>query len=84
MESTQCPRCESKMSSILETRKITIQGILIIRRTRKCGHCEKQFHTKEVVDKEVEVFQPGKKRSSKKIDPPKEPDEPFTPFPEIP
>lgn len=73
------------MSGVLETRKVTINGILIIRRTRKCGHCEKQFHTKEIVDQEVEVFRP-KKQSKKKptkgipLSPPPKKDPPVNPF----
>lgn len=61
METTQCPRCQCRMSRVLETRQTEIFGLLVIRRKRSCRHCKKQFITKETIDENVEIFQPNKK-----------------------
>lgn len=52
-DTTACPRCNCKMSKVLETRNIMVDGGYLTIRVRLCRHCGKRFRTKEVVDANI-------------------------------
>ena len=66
IESLECPRCGSKMSRVLETRDIYVRGYFFKLRIRQCGHCQKQFRSKEIIDDQIKL--PAKSRSKKKVE----------------
>ena len=82
---SQCPRCNSGMSRVLETRKLRPNGIHMIIRVRKCEHCGKQFRTKEITDQTLSLSRKQKQPPSDPLppaDPPPlvDPDSPPNPF----
>jgi len=54
------------MSSVKETRNITINGLPIKVRIRKCGHCSTIFRTKEILDDDSDATYPLNKRAKVK------------------
>lgn len=56
-----CPRCGCPESSVLKTQRTTQsnppQPLPVLRRVRKCAHCEKQYRTRETLEEiDLESF----------------------------